>query len=718
MDNHDVSAQIAADLGIGRDLYLGIVESLGREPNFLELQIYSALWSENISYKSSFKWIHSMPCTGDPLVMGAGESSAGVVDLGNGFCCVFKMGTHNHPSGIDPYHGAATCVGDVLRDVLTMGARPISVFNSLRFGDTIGDGNRWLLKGVSDGINEYCAQIGVPHLGGDVKFHESYNTNPLVNIMVIGLVTRDRLLWQREVMAGDYLYLMGAPTGNDGVYGGSEEYQIPQGDGLLARKMMDAFLQLCEKGVVVRAENLDMAGIVCACANLGSQLKKGVTVDLDNIPLQTPGMLDEEILLSRTQERMLLVVPKKNRFLLEEIIGESGIICTCVGEINEGDHLSFYHGSSCVVDLPLFNLVMGYGAPEVEQRYEEEILEHQLLNLEAIPEPDDYWKVINKMVKNPNVVVNHSFGATPDENGQYSPSDAMIVLMDSETSSLCFAVEGNSVFTHNNPFIGAQINMAKSIRSIVCSGGKPLALNDCLNFGSPLEENVFSQFVQSIKGISQACSFFNIPVAGGNVSFFNESSVRGKRQPILPTPVIGMMGLIPKKENHMSYIFRKKGDMIFLIGRSRNDVSGSQYLESIHNISSMGVPYFNLMEEKNINGVVTRLIDRQLICSAHSVGMGGLFFSLLESAIPLGWGFDITSPAEVRTDAFLFGEAQGRVIVSVTREHEDDFVDFMMESNVPFSTLGHVTKGELRIDDISYGFVEEYRKKYNRINTL
>jgi phosphoribosylformylglycinamidine synthase len=373
-----------------------------------------------------------------------------------------------------------------------------------------------------------------------------------------------------------------------------------------------------------------------------------------------------------------------------------------------------YENGSIVAEYVAEDMIMGEGAPNAQRKYHEIETSQDIDYLEYIQEPDNYWKVINKMVNNPNLVIKEYLQIHLDEERDKSPSDAHITSLESDGKQVCFAVSGNSVYTYNNPFIGGQINVARAVRRIVCSGGKPLAINDCLNFGSPLEVKVYSQFVETIKGIAKASKYFNTPVTGGNVSFYNESSVLGKRNPINPTPVIAMMGVIPKKENHMSYMFRNKGEMIFLLGKSRNDIAGSEYLCSFHGKCEVGVPYFNIEEEKALLNTVTKLIEQRLICSAHSVERGGLFFNLIESAMPLGLGFDITSPAEVRQDAFLFGEAQGRVVVSVSMENEDDFVDMMMESGIPFSTLGHITKGEIRIDDISYGFINEYKSLYQK----
>lgn len=714
MINQEASIQLAEDLGIDQEGFERISNNLGRTPNLLELQIYSVMWSENVSYKSSFNWINSLPNTGENIVSGAGQSNAGVVDIGNGEYCVFKMGTHNHPSGIDPYQGAATCVGDVCRDIVSLGVKPLLVLNSLRFGEASLDRTKWLMDEVVKGIRDYSTVLYLENMGGEVCFNSCYDTNPIVNVMVAGVIPKEKLLLNKEMNPGQLIFIAGNSTSAEGVYGQDENFTIPKGNPGIGSSLIDCILSLNEENSIVRIENLDMAGIVNAVASISVHAKNGVDIDLNKIPLNRSGLSVEQVLLSRTQERIILVVDQEKQDLVFNTFKKANIPCNIIGEINEGKTIRFSEASNVVAELNAHDLVMGYGAPQSNRKHHPIDKEKEIDFMENIPEPDNYWKVINEMVNNPNLIIKEFLQLNFEEETNKSPSDAQISMGNTNGKSLCFTVSGNSVYSFNNPNIGAQINIARAVRRIVCSGGKPLALNDCLNFGSPLEENVFSQFVETIKGISNASEFFDTPVVGGNVSFYNESSVLGKRMAINPTPVIGMLGVINPKTNHMSYIYRNKGDMIFLIGKSRNDISGSEYLCSIHTKCNVGVPYFNLDEEKAINNVLEQLIEKKLISSSHSVESGGLFFNLIESSMPLGLGFDVTSPAEIRKDAFLFGEAQGRVVVSVSMEKEDDFVDMMMESGVPFSTLGHVTKGELRIDDISYGSIDEYKKGYQQ----
>ncbi|MDE5418873.1 phosphoribosylformylglycinamidine synthase subunit PurL [Labilibaculum sp. DW002] len=714
MVNQEVSVELAEDLGINQEAFEKITKNLGRKPNLLELQIYSVMWSENVSYKSSFNWINLLPNTGDKIISGARQSNAGVVDIGNDEYCVFKMGTHNHPSGIDPYQGAATCVGDVCRDVVSVGAKPALVLNSLRFGEASLDRTKWLMDEVVKGIKDYSSVLYMENMGGEVSFNSCYDTNPIVNVMVAGVVPKEKLLLNRKINPGQLILLAGNSTGAEGVYGAEENFSIPKGNPGVGNSLIDCILKLNEANAIVRVENLDMAGIVNSVASVSVHANSGIDVNLNKIPLNQTGLSIEQVLLSRTQERVILVIETENLTKVLDVFTKAHIACDEIGTVTERDTIRFMESSVVVAELHANDLIMGHGAPQLNRKHHSINADKQDNFLERFSEPDNYWKIINEMVNNPNLIIKEYLQLHQEEEAKNSPSDAQISTVNSNGKALCFTISGNSVYAFNDPNVGAQINVARAVRRIICSGGKPLAINDCLNFGSPLEEKVFSQFVETIKGISSASEFFKTPVVGGNVSFYNESSVLGKREAINPTPIIGMLGVIDPKVNHMSYIFRNKGDMIFLIGKSRNDISGSEYLCSIHEKCEVGVPHFDLDEEKNINSVVAKLIEQKLICSAHSVERGGLFFNLIESSMPLGLGFDITSPAEVRKDAFLFGESQGRIVVSVSMENEDDFVDLMMESGVPFSTLGHVTKRELRIDDISYGYVDEYKKLYQK----
>lgn len=620
------------------------------------------------------------------------------------------MGSHNHPSGIDPYEGAATCVGDVIRDVASLGAKPIISLNSFRFGNLNLDRTKWLMDEVKKGVYDYSSLQYVKNINSEIRFNSCYDCNPLVNVLVAGLVNKDHLIANKKINVGNAVFMVGNTTSDDGV-SIDKASAIAKSNPDLSSSIIKCILELTEEKALLHVENMDIAGLVSACSAIGAKTEFGLDIELNKIPLEKEKLSIDQILLSRTQERMMLVVDQANVEEVKNVFNRSEVLCTQIGSIVENKTLTFFDGNDVVAEFFPEDLVMGHAAPQEKREYKPSEESQQRDFLETIAEPDDYWKLIRHMLKNKNIGAKSHIQLHNQVEEDHSPSDA-IVLYDKNANPLCFTISGNSNYCNSNTYVGTQINMAMAVRRITCSGGKAIAINDCLNFGSLLDEKVYAQLVESVEGLADACKFYNIPVLGGNVSFYNESTVEGHRIPIQPTPVIAMMGMLDSPQDHTSYIFRQKGDMIFLIGQSKNDIAGSQYLQCIRHGSPEGLPYFSLKEEKKVNDCVQKLIKQKLIVSAHSVDEGGLFFNLVSSAMPLGFGFDITSPAEVRKDAFLFGESQSRVVVSVSMENEDDFIDAMMEYGLSFSTLGHVTKGELRIDDIPFGFIDDYKTDF------
>jgi phosphoribosylformylglycinamidine synthase len=711
MKNKANTLNVAEELESYKDVLDSISMKLGRELNELELLIYSAMWAERISYKTSYQWVKFLPTEGDRVIVGAGVANSGAVDIGNDLCCVFKMGSHNHPSGIDPYEGAATCVGDVIRDVVSLGAKPIISLNSFRFGNQDLDRTQWLMDEVKKGVYDYSSLQYVKNINSEIRFNSCFNCNPLVNILVAGIVHKDHLISKRDIPVGSAVFIIGSLTGNDGVTLDEKTGSIAKSNPDLSSSMIKAVLELAEQNALLHVENMDIAGLVSACSAIGAKIEYGIDIELNKIPLTEENLTVEQVMLSRTQERMMIVVDQTKVEDVKNIFNRSEVLCTQIGTIVENKTLTFFDDNDVVAEFFPENLVMGCAAPQEKREYIPSTNSNHLDFLATIPEPDDYWKLVRHLLKEKNIGVKSHIQMHNQVEENHSPSDA-IVIYDTNSNPLCFTISGNSNYCNSNSYIGAQINMAMAVRRITCSGGKAIAINDCLNFGSLLDEKVYTQLVETVEGLSEACNFYDIPVLGGNVSFYNESTVEGRRIPIQPTPVIGMMGMLDSAQDHTSYIYRQKGDMIFLIGQSHNDIAGSQYLQCIKKEAPLGVPHFSLYEEKEVNDCVQKLIKQKLIVSAHSVDEGGLFFNLVASAMPLGFGFDITSPAEVRKDAFLFGESQSRIVVSVSMENEDDFIDAMMEYGLSFSTLGHVTKGELRIDDIPFGFVDDYKTDF------
>lgn len=719
----------AQTLGLRPEEFDKIKEILGRTPNFTELSIYSVMWSEHCSYKNSIVWLKTLPKDGPHMLVKAGEENAGLVDIGNGLGCAFKIESHNHPSALEPYQGAATGVGGINRDIFTMGARPVAQMNSLRFGDLSLDRTKWLLNGVTKGIGDYGNAFGIPTVAGEVFFDESYNTNPLVNAFSAGILKVEDIIRAKAAGVGNPVYIVGSSTGKDGIHGAAfaskditEESakdlpSVQVGDPFQEKLLLEATLELAKTDAVVGMQDMGAAGITCSTSEMSAGGGVGMKINLDLVPTRQAGMKPFEILLSESQERMLVVVKKGSEKVVENIFDKWDIHAVQIGEVTEGPLLEYYFHGELVGQIPAESLVLGGGAPVYHREYKEPAYyqEFKKFNIDSVKVPADMVSVAKAMTALPNIASKRyvyeqydSMVGTANMSTNY-PSDAAIVNVKGTNKALALSVDCNSRYVNADPEVGCAIAVAEAARNISCTGGEPSAITNCLNFGNPYNPECYWQFVGSIKGMSAACNKFSTPVTGGNVSFYNQTSIDGKETPVFPTPTIGMLGVIEDKEKTMSIPFKSKGDLIFLLGESRNDISSSEYLANFHKVKASPAPYFNLDEEFELQAVVRDLIKQGLIESAHDCADGGLFHTLLEKSMPTGLGFDIESDGDIRLDAFLFGESQGRVVVSVVEAFRDAFVEFMSVSEVPFTLLGHVTKGRLAVDGVEYGMVEEYK---------
>ncbi len=733
MPNQTVTVETARELGLLPEEFEMIKNYLGRTPNFTELSIYSVMWSEHASYKNSIKWLKTLPRKGSAILAEAGAENAGLVDIGNGLACAFKIESHNHPCAVEPYQGAATGVGGINRDIFTMGARPVAQLNSLRFGNLKLDRTRWIMKGVVKGIGDYGNAFGIPVLAGEVFFDDSFNMNPLVNAMSVGLVEKDKVVSAISKGVGNPVYIVGSATGKDGIHGATfasaditedSAEDIPSiqvGDPFQEKILLEATQEVIRTGALVGMQDMGAAGIICSTSEMSEKGGHGMRVQLDKVPLRQKNMEAWEILLSESQERMLMVVQKGREADVEAVLNKWDISYAVIGEVTEGDMLEFYYHGELVAKVPASSLVLGGGAPVYDREYREPAYykEYKKFDINKVPEPADLVEVARFLIAHPNIAskrwVYEQYDTMIGTGNMTTnfPSDAGVYNLKGTNKALVMTVDCNSRYVKADPMIGAMIAVSEAARNISCTGAQPLAITNCLNFGNPYNPEVYWQFVQAVKGMGAACEKFDTPVTGGNVSFYNQASIGGKEEAVFPTPTIGMIGLLNNKNHHTTLAFKEKGHMIYLIGKSVNDIASSEYLYSYHGIKQSPAPYFNLEEEYEVQRVVRELISHNLIQSAHDVSDGGLFIALLESAMPRNLGFDITTDAEIRTDAFLFGEAQGRVVVSVSPSRETHFIDFMVASKVPFSTLGHVTKSEIRIDDVSFGFVSDLKKVYD-----
>jgi len=726
----EVTVETAQKLGLSAEEFDKIKAILGRTPNFTELSIYSVMWSEHCSYKNSISLIKTLPREGKHLLAKAGEENAGLVDIGEGYACAFKIESHNHPSAVEPYQGAATGVGGINRDIFTMGARPIAQLNSLRFGNINSERTKWLIKGIVKGIGDYGNAFGVPTVGGEVFFDDCYNVNPLVNAMSVGIVKIGKSASAISKGEGNPVYIIGSYTGKDGIHGATfasanitensaeDLPSVQVGDPFMEKLLLEASLEVIKTGACVGMQDMGAAGITCSTSEMSAKGESGMIIHLDKVPLRQPNMQPFEILLSESQERMLVIVEKGKEKEIENVLEKWDLKYAVIGEVTKGDRLKYYMHGELVADVPAETLVLGGGAPVYKRESKEPAYfkEFQKFSIDSVDEPSDYKEVAHYLVSHPNIaskrwVYNQYDSMVGTVNmSTNAPSDAAIVNVKNANAALALKVDCNARYVYADPRKGAAIAVSESARNIVCSGGEPCAITNCLNFGNPYNPEVYWQFEQAIKGIGDACTKFNTPVTGGNVSFYNQSSYEG---PVFPTPTIGMLGIVKDKNKTMTLDFKKEGDLIYLIGECADDINSSEYLYSYHKVKGSPAPHFNLDEEFEVQASVKGLIEKGLIASAHDCSDGGLFVALAESAMPRSLGFDINSDGNVRKDAFLFGEGQSRVVVSVSPDKEEDFVNYMMDAKAEFSMLGVVIGKEAVVDEESLGTIAELKNGYD-----
>ncbi len=734
--HREATLEEAVELGLLPEEFEMIKKILGRTPNFTETAVYSVMWSEHCSYKNSIHWLKTLPKDGPHMLVKAGEENAGLVDIGDGLGCVFKIESHNHPSALEPYQGAATGVGGINRDIFTMGARPIAQLNSLRFGNIEKDRTKWLVKGVTKGIGDYGNAFGIPIVGGEVFFDDSYNTNPLVNAFSAGIMDPKKVISATAKGPGNPVFIVGASTGKDGIAGAAfaskditedsanDLPSVQVGDPFMEKLLLEATMELAETDAIVGMQDMGAAGITCSTCEMSAAGEVGMDIYLDKVPTRQDHMKPFEILLSESQERMLVVVQKGKEQVVKDIFDKWDLHAEEIGVVTEGGRVRYFVGEELVGDVPAESLVLGGGAPVYIREYKEPAYyeEYKKFNIDQVEQPENLKEVAFSLLENPNICskkwIYEQYDSMVGTRNMTTnrPADAAIVNLKGSNRALAMTVDCNSRYVNADPQVGAMIAVSEAARNITCSGGHPSAITNCLNFGNPYNPESYWQFVGAIKGMSEACKKFETPVTGGNVSFYNQTVIDGKEVPVFPTPTIGMIGIVEDKKDIMTLDFKEKGNLIFILGKSHNDISSSEYLVSYHGIKESPAPYFNLEEEYQLHQTVKSLIKNKLVNAVHDVSEGGVFVSLVEMAMPRDLGFDIVTDSEIREDAFLFGESQGRVIVTVSDEQEKDFIEHMMLSNIDFTLLGHVTKGKMMIDDEHFGFISEAKKIYN--NTL
>lgn len=735
-NNQIVTVETAKELGLLPEEFEKIKEYLGgRTPNYTELSIYSVMWSEHASYKNSIKYLKTLPKEGKQMLVKPGEENAGMVDVGGGLACVFKIESHNHPCAVEPFQGAATGVGGINRDIFTMGARPVAQLNSLRFGDLNNPHTQWLVKGVTKGISHYGNAFGVPVLAGEVFFNDCFEHNPLVNAMSVGVMRKEDLISAVAKGKGNPIYIVGSATGKDGIHGATfasadvtentadDIPAIQVGDPFQEKLLLEATLELGKSGAIVGMQDMGAAGIICSTSEMSEKGGSGMVIDLDKVPLRQQNMEAWEILLSESQERMLVCVKKGQEETVEKIFEKWDLNCAKIGEVIDEDMLYFHWKGELVAQVPAASLVLGGGAPVYERSYKEPAYYQQAkeFSKDKVTEPDikEAKKIANFLAAAPNIAskrwVYEQYDSMVGTRNMSTnrPSDAGVANLKGTDNAIAMTCDCNSRYVYSDPCLGTQMAVAEAARNIVCAGGEPLAITDCLNFGNPYNEETYWQFVKSIEGMGIACRKFNTPVTGGNVSFYNQASMNGKVEAVYPSPVIGMIGTI-EKDKQMTMDFKTDGATVYLIGEMVDDISCSEYLYSYKGIKLSHAPYFDIDKEANMQKALSDLINQGIIESAHDVSEGGLFIAMLESAMCRNFGFELYTSGEIRLDSFLFGEGQGRVVVTVKAGKENDFIDMLNISNVPCCAVGSVrADGVIMVDEEVFGKVSDFKTVYD-----
>jgi len=723
----------AREMGLLPEEFEMIKVILGRTPNFTEMCIYSVIWSEPCSHKNSLKWLSKLPKEGAQVLATVSDGNAGIIDIGDGAACAFKMASYNHAGAKETSQRAAAGVGGINRDIFAMGARPIAQMSSLCFGNLKNEKTKSLMSGIVKEIGDCGNSLGIATVDGATFFDDSYEHNPLVSVLAIGLVENNNVITSKANGSGNPVYIIGASTGKDGIKRESfatgdmtnesdEDLQdIRVANPHLGKLLLEATMELAGTDAIIGMHGIGAGGLAFSTSLMNAGGNVGMDIYLDRVPLSYDGMQPFEILLSESQERMLIVIKKGEERNAERIFDKWDVGADQIGVVTEGPDIRYFMKGEIVGEVPASGLLSGGGAPLYDRKFEEPgyFKESGKFKIEDVAEPKDLVVVARQLIAHPNISSKKwifeqydSMVGTANMTTN-KPSDASVINIKGTNKALALTIGCNSRYVHNDPETGTMIAVAEAARNIVCSGGEPAAISNCMNFGNPYNAEVYWQFVGAVKGMSKASIKFNTPVTSDNVNFYNQTSLaNGQAEAILPTPAIGMLGLLRDKSLHTTLDFKYKGDLIYLLGEPRNDINSSQYLELIHGVKLSPVPHFDMEEEFKLLECCKGMIRNNFISAAHNVSDGGLFVTLVEMALPNGLGFDIVTDGEIRRDAFLFGESQSRIAVTVVEDYEEEFLDFVTEAGVNVMLLGHVTKGRLTIDEENFGAIEDMRALY------
>jgi phosphoribosylformylglycinamidine synthase len=682
--------------------YALVCKFLGRNPNYTEVGVFSVMWSEHCSYKNSKPILRRFPIDGPNVLVGPGEG-AGIVDIGDGQAVAFKIESHNHPSAVEPFQGAATGVGGILRDIFSMGARPIAVLNSLRFGRLENDRVKYLFEHVVSGIAGYGNCIGVPTVGGEVMFDESYEGNPLVNAMCVGLINHDEIMRGVASGIGNPVFYVGPETGRDGIHGATfasedltEESEakrsaVQVGDPFMEKLVMEACLELIKSGIVIGIQDMGAAGLTCSSSEMASKAGNGMELHLDRVPQREDGMTAYEMMLSESQERMLFVVEPDKEEQAKAIFEKWGLHCVNVGNVTDDGRLKLIHHGEVVGDMPVTALVDEcpvYNKPsQIPQYY----IDNANIDTNAYAEVTDLNDALIKVLSSPTVaskewIYNQYDYMVRTATAVAPGSDAAVVLVDGTRKAVAMTTDCNGRYVYLDPEVGGRIAVSEAARNIVCSGGEPLAITDNLNFGSPEKPEIFWQLEKSADGISEACRVFGTPVTGGNVSLYNENA----KGAIYPTPVIGMVGLVKDIDHITTQQFKRAGDQIILLGETKAELGGSEFQYVLHGKTEGRPPQIDLNVEKALHATVLEAIRAGKVSSAHDLSEGGLAVAVAESAISGKLGANVAIDTALRTDIALFSESQSRVLLSAKPADVDAILAIAKANGTPATVIGEV----------------------------
>jgi len=717
--------EVAQELGLSNPEYEKIKELLKREPNYTELGLFSAMWSEHCSYKNSKRLLKLLPKEGKKVFIGAGENS-GAVSATDDYAIVFKVESHNHPSAVEPYEASATGGGGCIRDIFSVGAATKFLLSSLRFGSMRNKRTVFLFKEIARGFTDYANKIGFPALAGEVYCDDFYQGNPLVNVMVVGILKKSNQVKAKAEGVGNLVLIVGGPTGRDGVEGASfasagldessasKTGAVAIGDPEIGKVLEKACLELAEKKLIVGMQDMGAAGLVCSTSETAYNAGTGIEIDISFVPRKEEGMTPYEVMLSESQERMLLIITPENLPKVEEIFNKWKVDSKVIGKVIADKVLRVKENGSAIAEVPPQFLAEG---PEYtrETKEPEYLAQTRNLDLDKIKEPQDYNQTLLTLLSHPTLASKEWIAKKVDSNLLKNSciragGDTAVYYVSEINKPIAATVDGNGLYCYLDPLTGGKITVAQAARNLICCGAQPLGVTDGLNFGSPYNPEVYWQFEKVIAGITEACIALDVPVVSGNVSFNNESP----KGAIYPTPVIGMVGLIGDAKQVTSRDFKDENDLIFLIGENEEELGGSQYLRVVHNLIKGLSPRLDLTREKDVQAAALEMITSGIVKSAGGCSEGGLAVILAESCIAGQKGASVNLDDNIRKDALLFGEAQSRIIISASSDNKDKIMEIAKKSNVSCNVIGEVKGDYLKINDIINVSVSDLENTYKQ----